>query len=181
MLQDLKAFLYALWGEWKALLTGGSIIASLALFQLITHRSVPHFMDWLIIGLSLIGAAFLSWRKEWINSGRGLINIDLEEIRQLFSDHTTPHAKLRVRQLIGKRTILTGTLYDLSNYATFASVHMNTDKAMFHLQVSRWKLRTFQPLTKGTLITVNGRIHIRDGMVTLSSCEVLKIEDKTRM
>jgi uncharacterized membrane protein YfcA len=64
MLRDFVGFLLALWKEWKALLTGGTILAVVSLGQKITGKSVPRSTNWLIFGLTLLLASFFAWRKE---------------------------------------------------------------------------------------------------------------------
>src|SRR5213594_4083700 len=62
--RDLVKYLAALWQEWKTLLTGGSIIAVANLLGLITRTSLPSNVNWFIVGLTLVLAAFLAWRKQ---------------------------------------------------------------------------------------------------------------------
>jgi hypothetical protein len=64
MLADICAFLVAIWHEWKTLLTGGTIIAIAWLIQTARDKTNPQSINWLIVGVTLICAAFLAWRKE---------------------------------------------------------------------------------------------------------------------
>ena len=64
ILRDLADFVWALWREWKVLLTGGSLIALVTIWALATGVAVPYNLGWLIIALTFIGAAFMSWRRE---------------------------------------------------------------------------------------------------------------------
>jgi len=77
MVKDFIEFTRALWEQWKALLTGGSIIALLSLWDFATRKVVPRSLDWLILGLTLLIAAFLSWRKEWLrfDGGSGYVHM----------------------------------------------------------------------------------------------------------
>jgi hypothetical protein len=65
VLRDFVSFLHALWNEWKVLLTGGSIIAALAIWGML-GKSLPYHLGQLVIGLTLVIAAFFAWRKERI-------------------------------------------------------------------------------------------------------------------
>jgi hypothetical protein len=63
-LRDLSAYIVALWREWKALLTGGSIIALASLWMYSHSKPIPANVNWLIVGLTLVLASFLAWRKQ---------------------------------------------------------------------------------------------------------------------
>ena len=72
MLRDFSSFVTAMWKEWKLLLTGSSIAVVLGLSTLFGLQ-LPKHIKWLVSGpspglliacLTLILAAFLSWRKE---------------------------------------------------------------------------------------------------------------------
>jgi hypothetical protein len=57
-------FARALWTEWATLLTGGSIIAIVFIWSTASGKSVPPGVNWLVLALTLIIAAFLAWRKQ---------------------------------------------------------------------------------------------------------------------
>ena len=61
--RDLAGFIAALWREWKILLTGGTIMALVAIWALGTNRALPYNFGWLVLGLTFIAAAFMSWRR----------------------------------------------------------------------------------------------------------------------
>jgi hypothetical protein len=62
-IRDFASYAAVLWQEWKVLLTGGSIMAAAALHGFVIGKPVPANVNWLIVGLTLILAAFLSWRR----------------------------------------------------------------------------------------------------------------------
>jgi len=53
-LRDLIRFALALWREWQVLLTGGSIVALLALWAFATGKTIPQNLAWLVIGLTAL-------------------------------------------------------------------------------------------------------------------------------
>jgi hypothetical protein len=63
--QEFWRFLLALWQEWKALLTGGTLIAVIALWQFLGGPPLLSAINWLIVGATFILASFLSWRKQF--------------------------------------------------------------------------------------------------------------------
>ncbi len=63
MFREFLEFLLSLWREWKALLTGGTIIAVLMLWQMASGKPVPSVFNWLVLGVTLLIAAFFSWIK----------------------------------------------------------------------------------------------------------------------
>lgn len=65
MLRNVGLYLLALWRQWKVLLTGGSIMAVVAIWALFTNRGLPYNLGWLILGLTFIAASFMSWRREY--------------------------------------------------------------------------------------------------------------------
>ena len=75
MLRDFAVFLRALWREWKTLLTGGSIVALIALWELTGHKAFPNSVNWLILGFTFVVAAFLLMERGmdhlWERSYRG--------------------------------------------------------------------------------------------------------------
>lgn len=111
MVRDFLFFIRALWREWAVLLTGGSIVALLALFTLSTGRTVPQSINWLVIGITLMLAAFLSWRVEWIKAGQGLVDLDFKEIQAIFKGRTEPQIKPLLRRYMGKWTTISGMLF----------------------------------------------------------------------
>jgi hypothetical protein len=62
--RDLLEFLKRLWGEWASLLTGGTAIALLGLWERYRGQAVRFVFYWIIAALLLARAFFLVWRKE---------------------------------------------------------------------------------------------------------------------
>jgi hypothetical protein len=62
--RDLLEFLKRLWGEWASLLTGGTAIALLGLWERYRGQAVRPVFYWIIAALLLARAFFLVWRKE---------------------------------------------------------------------------------------------------------------------
>jgi len=87
VIRDFAFFLRALWREWRVLLTGGSIVAVLVLINL-GGRSIPRKVNWSIIGITFILAAFRAWRNEWINAGRGFVEVDFASVEEAFKGRT---------------------------------------------------------------------------------------------
>lgn len=179
MLRDFGDFLRALWREWKALLTGGSVIAALALWQMSTGRSVARRMNWLIVGLTLMLASFFAWRREWIHGGHGLVSLSPKQLTDLFDGRTQTHANLYAKQYIGKRIRVTGEIYDVSTITFFVCLlHLKADGAWITAPMGPWKARSLAPLAKGTIITVAGRIaKLSRSTIELGSVELIRIED----
>jgi hypothetical protein len=185
MLRDFVLFLYALWDEWKVLLTGGSIFALVAAWSLTTSRPIPSAVNWLILGLTLILAAFLAWRKEWIHSGSGFVDVDPARLYNLLRTGSDLHVKAVLSPYIGKRIRVTGRLNNISESNVELAVQDRTSKYQTEIRVVlweaiRWKrlVRLFVSLPLGTMITVTGRITavlIVSG-VWLSSCELVNVE-----
>lgn len=95
MLRDFFEFVRALWKEWQALLTGGSIIALLWLLETVIRKPAIPSVNWLIVGLTFMIAAFFAWRKEWIRGGQGLANRTPKQLIGLFEGRTGIHADIR--------------------------------------------------------------------------------------
>ncbi|HTS07349.1 MAG TPA: hypothetical protein VMP68_17335 [Candidatus Eisenbacteria bacterium] len=64
MLIDFLRFLLAIWGEWQTLLTGGSVIAIAWMIEIVRDKPNPRNVNWLIVAVTFIFAAFLAWRRE---------------------------------------------------------------------------------------------------------------------
>ncbi|HYN82934.1 MAG TPA: hypothetical protein VES88_15725 [Gemmatimonadaceae bacterium] len=63
-MRDLGQFLRALWGQWKVLLTGGGLMAIVAIFAFATGKEIPRPWGWLTLGFTFVAASFTAWRKE---------------------------------------------------------------------------------------------------------------------
>jgi hypothetical protein len=186
LLLDLLSFARALWNEWKALLTGGSIIALLWLATVVTKRTIPPNVNWLAVGLTLILAAFLAWRKEWIANGKGFISRTPEQLTKLARDVTDVAAASRIRPYMKKWVKVTGTLKQVSHFGpipvTFIRLEYERGGGLgigINFTTFRWKSSPFIPLPSGTTVTVAGRIsEINSYEMKLSNVEFINAEDQ---
>jgi len=64
LLRDIRRYAKALWRQSVPLLTGGGLMALLAIYGLSTGATLPQNIAWLVLGLTFIAASFLAWRKE---------------------------------------------------------------------------------------------------------------------
>jgi hypothetical protein len=180
MLRDFIEFLRAVWKEWVVLLTGGGLMAALALWQLGTGKSVPASVNWLIVGFTLIVAAFLAWRKEWIASTTGSpVHVDPAQIVRPYWDRTKIQADIYAKQYLGRHVRLRAILSDVSTEGPLATfVHLKAGEVSITSMVPRWRARPFLPLAAGAVVTVAGRIEKIDALsISLSNCQFLKVED----
>ena len=174
MLRDFWPFLVALWHEWKVLLTGGSIVAVFTLWNLAGKKPLPQSVNWLIVGITLILAAFFAWRRAWIDAGRNIVTLRPAELTKLARNRTSVHAETFVKLYIGKRIIVTATISDVFRASVLGFVFLRTDDIGITLRLPFWGLRQFVPLPKGTVITVAGRIkYIDPGTITLTNCDLV--------
>src|ERR1019366_5312598 len=178
MLRDFAVFLRALWREWKTLLTGGSIVALIALGELTGHKAFPNSVNWLILGFTFVVAAFLSWREEWITSGRGVIEADFERINRLFEGRTGAQTRELIRPYMGKRCKIRATLRDFSHselvsWQTF--IHLQSGTQRVSIMFFRWnsRLSGLAMFPIGTEVEINGRITtLERGSVWLGACRI---------
>jgi hypothetical protein len=186
MLRDFFAFLRAFWDEWKVLLTGGTIIAALALWTFGTGKAIPRAIDWLILGLTLMLAAFFSWRKQWVAGKRGFIDISPAELAKLCRDRTTFQAAAVIEPYIGKSIRVrlffndAATLFPFCVYA-----HLSDSETFYGVWTTFWvplsKRKVFMALQKGMLLTIAGRISsVEAYTVRLRSVLLLKIEEPSK-
>jgi hypothetical protein len=159
MLGDFARFLAALWREWKVLLTGGSLIAILALWSMGTGKSIQQSVNWLVIGTTLLLAGFFAWRREWIQNGRGLVNVTVDELMATFEGRTSVQATTLVRPYVGKHIRVSGTLKQVSKLR-FGSHFVYLDLGQHHVTIKMLGQagRHCALLSKGTKVTVIGRI-----------------------
>jgi len=182
VLRDFANFLRAVWDEWKVLLTGGTIIAILALWQM-SGRSVPRNTGWLVIGLTLIFASFLAWRKEWIQNGRGFIEVYPETLARLVRGGMTDIYKdSLVKPYLHKWITVTGKLGNVAvsvfRLAVYIRLECN-DQVSVSTTIGRWRANPFMPLRAGTPITIVGRIdEIQPYSLSLTNAEFVRIEGR---
>ncbi len=172
---DFRAFLNSLWEEWKMLLTGGSISAILVLYGSWSGKSLAHLAGLSFLGLTLLRAVFLSWRKQWREAAKNFVDISPASLIELREGKTSPLAKTLLRPYIGKRMKVTGTFYDVSDFLFwYKLVHLYSGGALIAAQVSHWSAKKYIPLPKGIVITLTGTIAaISDSAVSLSGIELV--------
>jgi hypothetical protein len=159
------------------LLTGGSILAIIALWQMATGKPIPQAVNWLVLGCTFVVAAFLAWRREWIEAGRSFIEAKPRDLVELCRDRTEVHARSLTRQYLSKWMKVEGRLIDVSIGAIVwpAMVSLETeDEVDVFLHLARWRARPFLPLPIGTLVTVIGRIDSIDSFhICLTNGELI--------
>src|ERR1700675_2557128 len=123
-------------------------------------RSIPQKVNWFIVGVTFILAAFFAWRNEWINAGRGFIDIDFAMIEKAFEGRTTREADQMVRHYLGRRAQVTGALSEVSPGvdATLIRLHVGDGYVFTFIYPWNWRLKRISTLPKGTVVTLNGRI-----------------------
>jgi hypothetical protein len=179
MLRDFMEFLRAVWKEWVVLLTGGSLMAVLALYQVVSGKPAPQNILWSVVALTLIIAAFLAWRKEWIASVTGSpVHIDAAKIVRPYWDRTKIQADIYAKQYLGRHVRVRGILNDVSMELFSGFVQMKTGEVSIIASLSRWRMKPFLPLQSGALVTVVGRIDRISALgISLTNCEFIKVEE----
>jgi hypothetical protein len=179
MLRDFVCFLRAIWSEWKVLLTGGTIFAALTVFSLSTGRTLPRMVNWLTLVVTLILAAFFAWRKEWVAGNSGLLDVTPDELVERFENRTTTQVKAMLTPYIGKRIKIRGTLSNVRAGVLFTLVSLNDfNEVRIYARIPPWKSKVFGMLTRGTVLTMAGRISdIESSQIELVACTLLEIED----
>src|ERR1700683_1938553 len=110
MHRDFARFVLAAWNEWKVLLTGGTLIALLFVIGTVRGKTMPPEINWLVLGLTLISAAFLAWRKEWIENGKDFVDVTPEQLANLVRGVTGVAALSRLRPYRNKRIKVSGEI-----------------------------------------------------------------------
>jgi hypothetical protein len=179
MFRDFLSFLRALWAEWKTLLTGGTIVAALSIWNLSTSRTIPQKVSWIVLGLTLVIAVFFSWRKEWIAGDRGFIEISPNELARTYRDHTYAQATVRVSPYIGKHLRVSGSI--LNVHKRWPSVYISlkeSEDVTINFWLPIWRAKVFMILNLKTPVTVSGRIEeIEAFNVLLTNVVLLKIKE----
>jgi hypothetical protein len=174
MFRDSVDFLWALWREWKTLLTGGSIIALLFLWQIATRKIVSQNINWLIVGLTLILAAFLSWRRLWVRDKSQFVDVRPAELVAFFNDRTELHAKLHTRPYIGKRVKIAARINAVSSDGMVQII--TTDGVRIHAFAGWWRAKEFALWATESELIVTGRIRLIDAIgIDLAGIEVLGV------
>jgi hypothetical protein len=194
VIRDFAVFLRALWHEWKILLTGGSIVAFLALLNFGGAKSIPQYVNWVIIGVTFVMAAFHAWRNERTNVARSkrhvstevpvpapkriVIDVAPEYLMGFYKDHTDVQADKLAENYIGKWLKLSGKVANVvSSSAITKTWHVILAyKAGYFMGVdfdNAWADQ-ISVLKRGDEIRVLGQIEAFDGSrLHLVHCELL--------
>jgi len=181
VLRDFSAFLRAFWRQWLVLLTGGSVIAVIAIWNLAGRGAPPQQVNWLILGLTLVLAAFFSWREEWIRAGRDLVDIDFSEVRRITDGYTDIQSAQFLRKYVGKRYQVRAKIRNVSYSQLIgwnAFLYLDLEGITIAMMYFRWNpnISGMAVLPKGTEITVSGRVsEINFHSVFLRSCYVVAV------
>jgi hypothetical protein len=165
----------------KAILTGGTMWATLVLLQKTMGITVPPSMDDVIVALTLIAATFMAWRKQWIiNSQHELADVILHTLTARYVGRTYAHARAMIQPYIGRRIKVTGTLRNFYGHILGVSqAAITVDNVIVILRMPVWKARWLAPLPIDTVITVSGRIaDVDSSSVRLDSVEILDVDDE---
>ena len=164
-------------------LDGGTLIALLFIVGAIRNKPMPSNVNWLVLGLTLIIAAFLAWRREWIENGKGFIDATPLQIAKLVWDVTGVAARSHIRPYRNKWIRVTGRLTEVTDLV-FPMMYVRVEygdqagkRCEVVMAMSRWKAAPFVPLPRGTTVTVAGRIKKITGyMIDLSDVEFISAE-----
>src|SRR6202171_3180592 len=190
-LRDLIRFALALWREWQVLLTGGSIVALLALWAFATGKTMPQNLAWLVIGLTFVMAAFLAWRKEATAAAnisqengcqsessvplRVFIEQDPQALCEIYDRHTRIIADQMTSAYKGKWLRVEVEVAQVSHYYPKGSyiVVGRRSRLLFVLVFnSEWRDH-ISVIYKGQMVLVIGRLNeIGSGEINLIECEI---------
>lgn len=175
MLRDFLKYLNALWREWRLLLTGGSIIAVLAIWSFATGKPIPQKFAWLILGVTFIVASFMTWRREASRrEGRVYVEDPANTLCSLYVEHTEITADRLARPYLGKWLRAFGEICDVSTtiYGKYWVYVTTEDRPSFHLEFDNEWMDQVAILRKGQQIAVAGQIAaITSGSISLRHCE----------
>ena len=128
MFRDFGSFIAALWREWVVLVTGGIIGVGLVLLGFLVGKPLPQRFGWLFLGLTLILAAFLAWRRQWIGADQNFLAVAPEDLVQLTYNRTKVHANTHIKPYLGKKVRWTGTIDNVfpSRHLAFVTMECGT-------------------------------------------------------
>ena len=169
-------------------MTGGSIIALVAAWGLVGGKPVPQGVNWLIVGVTLILAAFLSWRVEWIKAGQWFVDLNFKNMARACDGLTGLQMEQVLHHYVGKRVKISGRLRDITRPAYgnpfLRFVHIQSDAEEFtNLRVWswNWSFKGVDAFPKDSVLTVSGQIcwlgclH-HDITMNLSGCELIRAD-----
>jgi hypothetical protein len=192
-LREFVSFLLALWREGKALVMGGSIFFVIAIWGLITGRSVPANIAYLLLAVTFTWAGFLAWRKEVREVGRlrtalgyerpGLIFVDEAPsfLTQFSKGHMSIQAAKLLQPYLGKWMKLSNVTVDnIEEHGTEHRVlgSSSDGTTLFMYFKEQWSERILI-LRRGSTIAIIGQIMNIDsggptgGFVQLQNCEIM--------
>jgi hypothetical protein len=180
MLRDFARFLFAVWNEWKVLLTGGTLIALLFIVGALRNKPMPPNVNWLVLGLTLVAAAFLAWRREWIENGKGFVDITPEQLTNLVDSVTRIAAQSSLKPYRNKWIKVTGRIQEVSHlifpYMFVRLLRGERPGIGVNLNLPRWRAKSFIPLPRGTTVTVVGRIaEVGSYEIRLTNAELISV------
>jgi hypothetical protein len=181
MLRDFWSFITALWREWRLFLTGGSIVALYSLWNLAGWKPLPQSVNWLILGLTFVLAAFSAWRREWMEAARDIITVRPSALVNLFDSGTEVLGETLVKPYIGKRLRATGEVSNVQRgYGPLSTsyVFLMSDGVMLALWIPSREFGKFVLLPKGATVTVVARIHsVYHGGIRMTNVAIVRAED----
>ncbi len=169
-------------------MTGGSIFAGLAIWGLITGRSVPTNIAWPVLGTTLILASFLSWRKQAVAAhffDRQIMDFVPEDPTKLFENYTSIQAEILFNaDYTGKWMKVFGKIADLSSTDFGAVIIFETRRpsgVTVYAKFGRKMNQRLSILQRGDTVSVIGKIKSGSQYTLwLNSCE-LGSEADTRL
>jgi hypothetical protein len=173
--REFVTFIVSLCREWVVLLTGGGVAAVLVVWGSATGKPLPLHVGWIFLGLTLMLAAFFSWRKQWREAEKNFLQIGPAALMKLREGKTSPHANTMLMPYIGKRIKVTGSFIDVVEIMFgIKNVHLLCEEVSISALVPFWKARAFVPLPKGAVITLTGTItEINNLSINISSIEIV--------
>ena len=176
MPRDLWFFLGAIWREWRTLLTGGTIIALLALWAFFGKNAPAQSLNWLVLAATLITAVFLAWRAEWLKAGGSFVEMDLKRIAQTCEGRMGPQVRGVLHYYLGKRLKISGKLADVSELSGYRLIiYLRVEGGFVDVFVPFWnrEFKGARHFPKDSSLTVTGQIYdvsYEFGKVEVSLC-----------
>lgn len=191
-LRDFGRFLRALWREGKALVMGGGLFAAIAIWGLVTGKSVPTNIAYLALAATFIWAGFLAWRKEAREADRlrtvlGSTHekerpdlIFVEEGPSFFVQLARPHTSIQAENLLqpymGKWMKLSNvTVHDVDTFGNLYIVSgMSEDGITLTMYFEKQWSERILILRRDSKIGIIGQIRAVEFGVRLENCEILR-------
>ncbi len=173
--REFITFIVSLFKEWGTLLTGGALAAALSIWSIVSGRSTPLHIGWIFLWLTLIMAAFFSWRKQWREAENNFVQIGPAALMHLRKNKTSPHADTILKPYIGKRLKLNANFMDIADVAFFVKIlHFECEDVSISALVAPWTAKRFLPLPRLSKLTITGTItEIRSLGISISGIEIV--------